>query len=348
MFSREAGVVGRLSDHPGVVTAYDAGLLPDSRPYLIMELCPGGSLTQWLDPEERPLRGPDPPHGGSSCRCAGRLHARGVLHRDVKPANILIDSFGSPRLADFGLATVVGAEVVAERCAAADSRLCAPGGIREVGGHRVRRRLLPRCDAVRPVVRGPPRSRPTDGGPQTTAEAGRRADHPDTRGELVLDGRADGCAELRHLVATVGGGAPRPAVRRTGTPVAETQARPCCGRGTDSGGCAHERLARSSAAGNATVAVVADQGQRRIRRELMTMGGRRIATTRTTPHRHPGDGRGVGHAGRIGCGLADRRAGFLGCSRRCHAQRSTGQGARPVRSVESVEGVVEPGVVAHR
>jgi hypothetical protein len=38
------------------------------------------------------------------------LHARGVLHRDVKPANILIDGFGRPRLADFGLAAVVGAE----------------------------------------------------------------------------------------------------------------------------------------------------------------------------------------------------------------------------------------------
>ena len=48
-FAREAGVAGRLSDHPGVVTVYDAGLLPDARPYLIMELCAGGSLTQWLD-----------------------------------------------------------------------------------------------------------------------------------------------------------------------------------------------------------------------------------------------------------------------------------------------------------
>ena len=53
-FLREAAAAGRLSDHPGVVTVHDAGILPDDRPYLIMELYPGGSLTQWLKPENRP------------------------------------------------------------------------------------------------------------------------------------------------------------------------------------------------------------------------------------------------------------------------------------------------------
>ncbi len=120
-FAREAGVAGRLSDHPGVVTVYGAGLLPDARPYLIMELCTGGSLTQWLDPEnirteEQILR-----VGMQVADALAGLHARGVLHRDVKPANILIDGFGKPRLADFGLATVVG-----EEAAAADMRRMTP------------------------------------------------------------------------------------------------------------------------------------------------------------------------------------------------------------------------------
>ena len=53
-FLREAAAAGRLSDHPGVVTVHDAGILSDDRPYLIMELYPGGSLTQWLKPENRP------------------------------------------------------------------------------------------------------------------------------------------------------------------------------------------------------------------------------------------------------------------------------------------------------
>ncbi len=110
MFAREVGVIGRLSDHPGVVTAYDAGLLPDSRPYVIMGLCPGGSLTQWLNPED--LRSEDQVRwmGVRVADALAAVHAHGVIHRDVKPANILIDSFGSPRLADFGLATVAGTE----------------------------------------------------------------------------------------------------------------------------------------------------------------------------------------------------------------------------------------------
>ncbi len=47
-FLREAGAAGRLSGHPGIVTVHDAGILPDDRPFLVMELCPGGSLTKWL------------------------------------------------------------------------------------------------------------------------------------------------------------------------------------------------------------------------------------------------------------------------------------------------------------
>ena len=42
-FLREVIALGRLSDHPGIVTVYDAGISPDDRPYSIMELCSGGS-----------------------------------------------------------------------------------------------------------------------------------------------------------------------------------------------------------------------------------------------------------------------------------------------------------------
>ena len=109
-FAREAGAAGRLSDHPGVVTVYDAGLLPDARPYLIMELCAGGSLTQWVDPANSRTEEQILSVGLQVADALAGLHARGVLHRDVKPANILIDAFGRPRLADFGLAVVIGAE----------------------------------------------------------------------------------------------------------------------------------------------------------------------------------------------------------------------------------------------
>jgi serine/threonine protein kinase len=105
-FLREAGAIGRLSDHPGMVTAHNAGIAPDGRPYLIMELCPGGSLTEWLKPENRPSEEQVRQVGLRIADALAAAHACGVLHRDVEPANILIDSNGDPRLADFGLAVM--------------------------------------------------------------------------------------------------------------------------------------------------------------------------------------------------------------------------------------------------
>ena len=49
-FLREVRAAGRLSGHPHVVEIYDAGVLPDSRPYIVMELCPGGSLADRTGP----------------------------------------------------------------------------------------------------------------------------------------------------------------------------------------------------------------------------------------------------------------------------------------------------------
>ncbi len=109
-FFREAAAVGRLSNHHGVVTAHGAGILPDDRPYLVMEFCPGGSLTRWLKPGNQPGEEQVRQVGVRIADALAAVHACGVLHRDVKPANILIDRYGNPRLADFGLATVVGAE----------------------------------------------------------------------------------------------------------------------------------------------------------------------------------------------------------------------------------------------
>ena len=63
-FLREAGAAGRLSGHPGIVTVHDAGILPDDRPYLVLELCPGGSLSAWRHPEKRP-----PASGSATSGC---------------------------------------------------------------------------------------------------------------------------------------------------------------------------------------------------------------------------------------------------------------------------------------
>jgi len=105
-FLRESGAAGRLSGHPGIVTVHDAGILPDDRPYLVLELCPGGSLSAWLAPEKRPSVERVRDVGVRIADALAAAHARGVIHRDVKPANILIDAYGNVGLTDFGLAAL--------------------------------------------------------------------------------------------------------------------------------------------------------------------------------------------------------------------------------------------------
>ena len=103
-FLSEARTAGGLSSHAGIVTVHDAGILADGRPYLVMELCPGGSLTAWQDPDRRPGEDLVRAAGARIADALAAAHEQGMLHRDVKPANILIDSYGHAGLADFGLA----------------------------------------------------------------------------------------------------------------------------------------------------------------------------------------------------------------------------------------------------
>ncbi|MGH3876619.1 MAG: protein kinase domain-containing protein [Actinophytocola sp.] len=104
-FLREVRAAGRLSGHPHVVELYDAGVLPDSRPYLVMELCPGGSLADRGRMSMREVV----EVGQKIADALGAAHDLGVLHRDIKPGNILVKRYGTVALADFGLAAVVEA-----------------------------------------------------------------------------------------------------------------------------------------------------------------------------------------------------------------------------------------------
>jgi len=108
-FLREVTAAGRLSGHPHVIDVYDAGTLGDGRPYMVMELCPAGSLSDALR-----RNGPMPPGqvrdiGVRLADALAAAHASGVLHRDIKPANILVNRFGVVGLSDFGLASIISA-----------------------------------------------------------------------------------------------------------------------------------------------------------------------------------------------------------------------------------------------
>ena len=103
---REARATARLS-HPNVVTTYDV-VEDDGRPYIVMELLPTRSLSTVLRED-----GPLPPHrvaeiGLGLLSALESSHAQGVLHRDVKPGNVLLTADGRPVLTDFGIATMAG------------------------------------------------------------------------------------------------------------------------------------------------------------------------------------------------------------------------------------------------
>ncbi|MEN3313968.1 MAG: serine/threonine-protein kinase PknK [Acidimicrobiaceae bacterium] len=104
-FQRECRAIGTLSGRPNILTVHEAGLTETGKPYLVMALAKE-SLEDRLD-RQGPL--PVPEAVGIGLKVAGALefaHGAGILHRDVKPANILLSDDGEPQLADFGIARV--------------------------------------------------------------------------------------------------------------------------------------------------------------------------------------------------------------------------------------------------
>ncbi|MFJ4769581.1 serine/threonine-protein kinase [Streptomyces uncialis] len=103
---REAWAAARVS-HRGVVTVHDVAV-DGGRPWIVMELVRGLALSDVLDAE-----GPMPPQraariGAEALNALRAAHAAGVLHRDIKPGNVLIGNDGRVVLSDFGIATVEG------------------------------------------------------------------------------------------------------------------------------------------------------------------------------------------------------------------------------------------------
>ncbi|MFI6739339.1 serine/threonine-protein kinase [Nonomuraea sp. NPDC050451] len=104
---REARAAATLRSHPSIVTVHDV-VLDDGRPWIIMELVRGRSLDRVVRDD-----GPLPPQrvaeiGIQMLDALAAAHASGILHRDVKPANVLLTDDGRVLLTDFGIATIAG------------------------------------------------------------------------------------------------------------------------------------------------------------------------------------------------------------------------------------------------
>ena len=99
---REARSAAALN-HPNVVSVYDV-VDHDGRPWLVMEYVDGPTLAEILSDEGRlpPLRVAD--IGARIAGALARAHERGIVHRDVKPGNVLLDRSGRPKISDFGIA----------------------------------------------------------------------------------------------------------------------------------------------------------------------------------------------------------------------------------------------------
>lgn len=107
-FVREQQAMGRLTGHPNIVTVLAEGVTDAGRPYLVTPYYPLGSLEGWIR-RHGPLPAEDVLQIG--VKIAGALesaHRLDVVHRDVKPGNILLTDYGEPALTDFGIAHIAG------------------------------------------------------------------------------------------------------------------------------------------------------------------------------------------------------------------------------------------------
>ena len=109
-FVAEANLMAQLSAHPYIVTIYQADVASDDRPYFVMEYCSGPSLAERYKSETFSVA--DALRTGVRLSSAvATAHSAGILHRDIKPGNVLSNDYGWPALTDFGISSALDDEL---------------------------------------------------------------------------------------------------------------------------------------------------------------------------------------------------------------------------------------------
>lgn len=114
-FNQERQALASL-EHPNIARILEVGATPDGRPYFAMELVRGAPVTEWCEARQTPL------HERLGmfiqiCHAVQHAHGKGILHRDIKPNNVLVTDAGgrpAPKVIDFGIAKAMAGSTLAD------------------------------------------------------------------------------------------------------------------------------------------------------------------------------------------------------------------------------------------
>jgi serine/threonine protein kinase len=110
-FTREALAAARLSGEPHIVTVFDVGEHRE-QPFIVMEYLGGGSLEEWIQRYGAQDVGQALEWLEQAAAALDAAHRHGVVHRDVKPANLMLDRNGAVNVVDFGIASAAGTDAL--------------------------------------------------------------------------------------------------------------------------------------------------------------------------------------------------------------------------------------------